>query len=233
MKRIPKYNSETNLQIQVADYLRLQYPDVMFHSDFGSGIKLTIGQAAKQKRQNGGRRAWPDMFIAEPSYEEIEIWKDIAGYEGLYMISDHGRIRRIDKEKSPLINPKTNPHNGYKYAHLSKNGKVKAFRLHRLVATHFLPETENKQLVNHIDGNKTNNKYDNLEWATPSENQLHRYRVLGRTNGGRPSKKVKCIETGEIFNSIADATRKTGIGHIKDVVSGERKTAGGLTWQEL
>lgn len=56
--------NESDLQSQVADYLRLQYPDVMFHSDFGSGIKLTPGQAAKQKRQNGGRRAWPDMFIA-------------------------------------------------------------------------------------------------------------------------------------------------------------------------
>ena len=60
--------SESDLQSQVADYLRLQYPDVMFHSDFGSGIKLTPGQAAKQKRQNGGRRAWPDMFIAETSF---------------------------------------------------------------------------------------------------------------------------------------------------------------------
>jgi hypothetical protein len=58
--------SEADLQVQVADYLRLQYPSVMFHSDFGSGIKLTMGQAIKQKRQNGGRRAWPDMFIAEP-----------------------------------------------------------------------------------------------------------------------------------------------------------------------
>ena len=58
--------TEAELQVQVADYLRLQYPSVMFHSDFGSGIKLTMGQAIKQKRQNGGRRAWPDMFIAEP-----------------------------------------------------------------------------------------------------------------------------------------------------------------------
>lgn len=59
-------SSEAVLQEQVADYLRLQYPDVLFHSDFGSGIKLTPGQAARQKRQNGGRRAWPDMFVAEP-----------------------------------------------------------------------------------------------------------------------------------------------------------------------
>ena len=58
--------SEADLQVQVADYLRLQYPSVMFHSDFGSGIKLTMGQAIKQKRQNGGRRAWPDMSLAEP-----------------------------------------------------------------------------------------------------------------------------------------------------------------------
>lgn len=58
--------TESELQVQVADYIRLQYPGVLFHSDFGSGIKLTTGQAIKQKRQNGGRRAWPDMFIAEP-----------------------------------------------------------------------------------------------------------------------------------------------------------------------
>lgn len=57
---------EADLQVMVADYICLQYPSVIFHSDFGSGIKLTMGQAAKQKRQNGGRRAWPDMFIAEP-----------------------------------------------------------------------------------------------------------------------------------------------------------------------
>lgn len=57
---------ESDLQVQVADYLRLRYPKVLFHSDFGSGIKLTQGQAMKQKRQNGGRRGWPDMFIAEP-----------------------------------------------------------------------------------------------------------------------------------------------------------------------
>lgn len=66
---------ESDLQVMVADYLCLQYPDALFHSDFGSGIKLTMGQAAKQKRQNGGRRAWPDIAIAEPT----------AKYAGLYI----------------------------------------------------------------------------------------------------------------------------------------------------
>lgn len=64
VRRIKKFNSEENLQIQVADYLRLQYPNVLFHSDYGSGVNLTISQAVIQKRLNGGRRAWPDMFIA-------------------------------------------------------------------------------------------------------------------------------------------------------------------------
>lgn len=58
--------TELELQAQVADYIRLEYPSALFHSDFGSGIKLTMGQAIRQKRLNGGRRSWPDMFIAEP-----------------------------------------------------------------------------------------------------------------------------------------------------------------------
>lgn len=62
---------ESDLQVAVADYIRLKYPNALFHSDFGSGIKMTKGQAIKQKRQNGGRRGWPDLFIAEP--REIEV----------------------------------------------------------------------------------------------------------------------------------------------------------------
>ena len=58
--------TEAQLQEQVARYLRLQYPDVLFHADFGSGAKLTRGQAIRQKRQNGGQRGWPDSFIAQP-----------------------------------------------------------------------------------------------------------------------------------------------------------------------
>lgn len=65
--------SESELQTQVADYLRLRYPGVLFHSDFGSGVKLTPGQAVKQKRQNGGRRAWPDMFIAHTQRQLLEV----------------------------------------------------------------------------------------------------------------------------------------------------------------
>lgn len=88
--------NESDLQIMVADYLRLQYPDVIFHSDFGSGIKLTIGQATKQKRQNGGRRAWPDMFIAEPRLD-VDIPKVRAGLF-LELKKDGTRLKKKNGE---------------------------------------------------------------------------------------------------------------------------------------
>ena len=62
-----KQVKESDIQIMVADYLVIHYPEVVFHSDFGSGTKLSFYQASMQKRQNGGRRAWPDMFIAKPN----------------------------------------------------------------------------------------------------------------------------------------------------------------------
>lgn len=225
--------TEAQLQEQIAQYLRLQYPNVLFHSDFGSGIKMTKGQAIKQKRQNGGIRGWPDLFVAEPVYEEVEQWKDIENYEGVYKISDHARIKRINGDEEHFIGIQVNKRNGYCYAHLSKNGKVKAFRVHRLVAEHFIANQDNKAQVNHKDGNKENNIYSNLEWVSASENQKHRYRVLKKTNGGRPSKKVRCVETGVEYNTIAEATRKTGFGHIAAVIRGERHSAGGFRWQEL
>ena len=76
--------SEAELQSQVAIYLRLKYPNIMFHSDFGSGVRLRPHQARMQKLQNGGRRAWPDMFIAEPMPRCIDgSWK--YEYHGLFI----------------------------------------------------------------------------------------------------------------------------------------------------
>lgn len=97
-----KFNSETNIQIQVADYLRLQYPNVLFHSDYGSGAKLTISQAVTQKRLNGGNKSWPDMFISKP--KEIG-WMEIGDnfvptkwLHGLYieLKKDGTRLKKKD-----------------------------------------------------------------------------------------------------------------------------------------
>lgn len=79
--------TELELQAQVADYLRLQYPDVLFHSDVGSGIKLTMGQAVKQKRLQGGRRAWPDLFVAVGRGEHIKRGHDEPPKFGNYVCS--------------------------------------------------------------------------------------------------------------------------------------------------
>lgn len=83
---------EIDLQAQVADYIRLQYPSAIFHSDFGSGIKLTMGQAIKQKRLNGGRRAWPDMLLAEPK----------SGYHALFIELKREGVR-IFKQDGTLV----------------------------------------------------------------------------------------------------------------------------------
>lgn len=85
---------ERDLQTKVADYLRLQYPRVLFHSDYGSGVKLTVRQAMVQKRQNGGRRGWPDMFIAEPAPRCID---------GSWDYEWHGLFIELKKEGTRLM----------------------------------------------------------------------------------------------------------------------------------
>lgn len=85
--------TEAQLQEQVAQYIRLQYPAVLFHSDFGSGIKMTKGQAIKQQRQNGGIRGWPDMLIAEPAPRCID---------GSWNYEWHGLFIELKKEGTRL-----------------------------------------------------------------------------------------------------------------------------------
>lgn len=89
--------SEAQVQEQVAEYLVKQYPNVLFHSDFGSGARLTPGQAAKQKRQNGGRSKWPDMFIAHEGlvgaqYGSSELWDAYIEEEGLTNIDSSASV---------------------------------------------------------------------------------------------------------------------------------------------
>ena len=76
--------TELDIQIQVADYLRLRYPNVLFHSDYGSGLRLTPGQAVKQKRLQGGRRAWPDVMVAETVLKHRE-GRTYTAYSGLFI----------------------------------------------------------------------------------------------------------------------------------------------------
>lgn len=103
-----------------------------------------------------------------------EIWKDIIGYEGRFTISNYGIIYSIPRPSTKGGIRIIHLDKGYKYVNLRKDGKSGRNKfIHRLVAIHFLHNYENKKQVNHIDGNKLNNKSDNLEWCTAQENINH------------------------------------------------------------
>jgi hypothetical protein len=107
---------------------------------------------------------------------------------------------------------------------LSKKGYALTQRIPRLVAASFVPGFAPGLEVNHINGDKTDNRAINLEWCTPSENQLHRFRVLGHPGVGR--KEVRCLETGKKYASITEAAQDIGssVGNLSMVLSGRRKT---------
>lgn len=114
----------------------------------------------------------------------MEQWIDIEGYEGLYQVSNLGSIRslyRFNKAQNRLYKGKIRTlcfdRRGYNILVLCKEGTQKTFKVHRLVAHHFITNTNNKTEVNHIDGDKTNNHVNNLEWCTPSENVKHSYKI--------------------------------------------------------
>lgn len=109
-----------------------------------------------------------------------EIWKDIQGYEGLYQISNYGRVKsleRIVRKSNGVLQPRQErimakrvSTDGYYIAKLSRDGHSKSIAIHRLVASHFIPNPNNLPEVNHKDFDRTNNHVDNLEWCTHLDN---------------------------------------------------------------
>ena len=105
----------------------------------------------------------------------IELWKPIEGYELNYQVSNFGRIKNTTTDF--IVRPYIN-RTGYYAVNLYRYGKVKKYLVHRLVAKEFVYNPENKPHINHLDGNKLNNNYSNLEWCTRSENVQHAYDIV-------------------------------------------------------
>lgn len=165
----------------------------------------------------------------------MEVWKDVKGYEGLYQVSSHGRLKRVFRNKKEHFLTGKRDKDGYTQVILSRNQKKKHFRLHRLVAEAFKPNPDSKPEVNHKDRNKQNNNASNLEWVTGSENVQHSFQT-GRNVRKKPILQLtKNMELVASWDSIADASRETGIKHSNiSACCNKRKwynTAGGYIWR--
>lgn len=116
----------------------------------------------------------------------MEIWKDVPGYEGRYQVSSIGRVKRFFWRGKPcpkrkqVLNPKKQMHCGYYYVGLNDGKCIRYFGVHRLVALAFIPNPEGKPEPNHINHNGSDNRVENLEWVTRSENILHSWKKPNR-----------------------------------------------------
>lgn len=190
-----------------------------------------------------------------------EIWKDVPGYEGLYQVSNLGRVKSLSRYvngRKPLVKPlkerilKFWNNRGYLCVRLCPNPKVrKCIGIHRLVAFAFIPNPNDYPEIDHIDGNPSNNNVENLRWVTHRQNELNpitRERIsnsrIGEKNPiyGKRGKEihnakavVRIDQNGEekYYDSIADAARDNNIRQsgISGCLCGKNKTSGGYVWR--
>lgn len=118
-----------------------------------------------------------------------EIWKDVVGHEGFYQVSNLGQVKSLPRTvnnkfySGKVLSTKNSNPKQYEKTSLHDSGASRYYKVHQLVARAFIPNPDNKREVNHIDGNKHNNKVDNLEWVTSKENKEHNHK-LGITRIG-------------------------------------------------
>lgn len=156
----------------------------------------------------------------------MEIWKDIQGFECVYQISSFGRVKRLPHQtmstdgrvytyNEKILNPTLCK--GYPVVFLIKNFIPYRYSVHRLVATHFIPNPDNLPVVNHKDGVKTNNNVENLEWCTQLYNMNHAWDtgLMHRQRKDKSNinkhKRVRCIETNEIYKNCSVAARQFNV----------------------
>jgi hypothetical protein len=128
-----------------------------------------------------------------------EIWKGVKGSDGKYQISNFGNVRNNFRPMIPQLH-----HYGYYKVRLTINGIRKGYFVHRLVGIAFIDNQENKKCINHIDGNKTNNSLNNLEWVSYSENMIHAYKTKLQTDkSGVNNGRCKITEDDVVYIRIS------------------------------
>lgn len=185
-----------------------------------------------------------------------EIWKDIEGYEGLYQISNLGRVYSFDrvipsKAGSTMVRKAKylvlcNRRGYVAVTLINLNSKKKQITVHRLVAQHFIDNPENKRCVNHIDGNKRNNRVDNLEWATDSENAQHAFKTglkkptkpwLGKLNSHSCKPVAQYDLNGNLLKvwPSSNEIQRQGVvrspSGVTQACKGKLKTFNGFIWK--
>lgn len=189
-----------------------------------------------------------------------EVWKDIEGFEGLYQVSNLGRVKSLEKKVRPnrgsyvhkerIMTSNCTTHR-YRRIILKHNGKKTCRYIHRLVAQAFIPNPENKPQINHKNGDRYFNHVSNLEWCNQNENMIHSYAIGLRTspmkgvNGGNHPASTSviqiCPETNKIinkFDSLIEAANSLGVNNprstscsISSACSGKYHTAAGFKWK--
>lgn len=171
-----------------------------------------------------------------------EIWKDIKNYEGIYQISNMGRIKSVEHTiirkngkklliKEKILKQSLRGRNNNKYYHITLHGKC--FRVNRLVAETFIPNPNNLPCINHKDENKLNNKVINLEWCTYQYNNT--YNNIHKKNAEKRKIKIDQYTLNNVFvktwNSFTDIRKYFGWNHASECCENKRKTSNGYKWK--
>lgn len=158
---------------------------------------------------------------------------------GLYQISNRGRVKSLARKRKGTTNTrdimmKLCNKDGYNIVNLWKNKKKKTIKVHRLVAEAFIPNSDNKPYINHINAIRNDNTIQNLEWCTQKENILHAYKI-----GSRQTRRLQQYDLKnnliKNWSSIKDASNELKISdtHICSCCKGKRKSAGGFIWKYI
>lgn len=161
-----------------------------------------------------------------------EKWLPVVGYEGLYEVSNTGKVKKINKKrKDRILNPYITKF-GYFRVGLTKNNHIIQYFVHRLVASAFIPNTYNKPYINHIDNVRTNNNVNNIEWCTPKENMRHAF-ITGSRGGGEKATHAKlkkedalAIKESKLSQKVLAHKYKVHATTVSDIQKGK-------TWANL